>query len=153
MSIDEAVFKQLVAFTQTKVPMIAYSGLKIVSIGDEEGVVMLPFTPENQNHLKSVYFGSFAVGADAAGGLLALYHILKDKKNISLVFKDFKAEFLRRAEGDTYFTCKDGAAINALIKKVEETGERQNLPVTVIATVPSESEKPVAKFVLTLSLK
>ena len=51
MSIDEAVFKQLVAFTQTKVPMIAYSGLKIVSIGDEEGVVMLPLTPENQNHL------------------------------------------------------------------------------------------------------
>ncbi len=35
----------------------------------------------------------------------------------------------------------------------EETGERQNLPVNIIATVPEISDEPIAKFVLTLSIK
>ena len=73
---------------------------------------------------------------------------------VSLIFKDFSAEFLRRAEGDVHFTSEDGAAVRELVRMAIETGERQHLPVTVIATVPEKSgDEPVAKFVLTLSLK
>ena len=64
------------------------------------------------------------------------------------------AEFYKRAEGETYFTSYQNKEINELIEKAVSTGERQNLPVNIIATVPQIfGEEPVAKFTLNLSLK
>ena len=79
--------------------------------------------------------------------------IQKKKSQISLIFKEFHAEFLKRAEGDVHFICEDGSAIQQLIEVVEQTGERQNLPVRITAKVPTISSEPVAIFTLTLSLK
>ena len=56
-----------------------------------------------------------------------------------LIFKDFQAKFLKRPEGRTLFTCKDGAAIIAAVKRAEESMERVDLPVSIVATVPEKS--------------
>jgi len=72
---------------------------------------------------------------------------------INLIFKDFHADFLKRAEDDVHFVCEDGIAIQNLVRDAEETGERQNLSVQIVATVPKISDEPVAKFILTLSIK
>jgi hypothetical protein len=70
------------------------------------------------------------------------------------VFKDFDAKFLKRAEGTTHFTCKDGLAIREAFQKAKDTLERVEVPVKVIATVPSLSgDEPVAEFRLTLSMR
>jgi hypothetical protein len=100
-----------------------------------------------------MYFGVLSVGADVTGGFLAMKLIQASKSKIALIFKDFHADFLKRAEGDVHFVCEDGIAIQNLVNTAEETGERQNLPVNIIATVPEISDEPVAKFVLTLSIK
>ena len=102
-----------------------------------------------------MYFGTLCIGADAAGGYIAARALQELKKGKgSLIFKDFQAKFLKRPEGRTYFTCKDGLKIRDAVKKAEETLERVDLPVTIIATVPEVSgDAPVAEFVLTLSLK
>ena len=102
-----------------------------------------------------MYFGALAAGADCAGGLIAMRLIeTEGRGKVSLIFKDFHADFLKRAEGDTFFTCTQGEEIQALVRKAIESGERQNLPVHLTATVPSKlGEEPVAKFTLTLSLK
>ena len=70
-----------------------------------------------------------------------------------MIFKDYHADFLKRAEGDVHFICEDGIAIQNLVHEAEKTGARQNLPVHIVATVPKISSEPVAKFVLTLSIK
>ena len=100
-----------------------------------------------------MYFGALSVGADVTGGFLAMKFIQKSKSKISLIFKDFHAEFLKRAEGDVHFNCEDGLAIQKLVEITEQTGKRQNLPLNITATVPTISNEPVAKFILTLSLK
>ena len=101
-----------------------------------------------------MYFGCLAAGADCAAGLMAVQHIRKSGAKVSLAFKDFKAEFLKRAEGDTHFTCTQGAEIRALVETVLNSDERHQLPVNVIATCPSKlGNEPVATFTLTLSLK
>ena len=100
-----------------------------------------------------MYFGVLSVGADVTSGFLAMKFIQASKSKINLIFKDFHADFLKRAEGDVHFICEDGIAIQNLVRKAEETGERQNLPVEIVATVPKISDGPVAKFVLTLSIK
>ncbi len=100
-----------------------------------------------------MYFGVLSVGADVTCGFLAMKLISKNQSRISLIFKNFHANFLKRAEGDVHFICEDGLTIQNLVEVAEQTGERQNLPVNVTATVPAISNEPVAEFILTLSLK
>lgn len=142
------------AFAWTRIPLIAFLSPRVVEVTDERIEVRIPLTYRSRNHLKSMYFGALAVGADAAGGLLAMRLIdrRKDKK-IALVFKDLHAQFLRRADGDVHFHCDQGAAIAELVERAAATGERCNLPLHITATVPTRGPDPVATFVLTLSLK
>jgi hypothetical protein len=100
-----------------------------------------------------MYFGALSVGADITGGFLAMKYIRSCNSKMSLIFKDFHVDFLKRAEGDVHFICEEGTAIQALINNAEETGKRQNLPIHITASVPSISPDPVAKFILTLSIK
>ncbi len=141
-------------FGLSKVPLILYCRPSVIKFTQETTVIKIPFKRRNKNHLKSIYFGVLAVGADIAGGILAMGLIRKSGRNISLVFKDFKADFLKRPEGNTHFTCNDGQAVKNLIDEATKTGERVNMPIKITATVPRISgNEPVAEFILTLSLK
>jgi acyl-coenzyme A thioesterase PaaI-like protein len=153
ISFKDTVF--LRAFSFYKIPLLFWVNPTVVKMNDEEVVISIPFQRRNKNHLGSMYFGTLCIGADAAGGYIAARALQELKKGKgSLIFKDFQAKFLKRPEGRTYFTCKDGLKIRDAVKKAEETLERVDLPVTIIATVPEVSgDAPVAEFVLTLSLK
>ena len=142
------------SFGLSKVPLIFYCRPIVVKLTEETTVIKIPFKRRNKNHLKSMYFGALAVGADVASGVLAMHLIRKSGRNISLVFKDFKADFLKRPEGDTHFTCDDGLAVKNLIDEATKTGERVNMQLKITATVPEISgDELVAEFILTLSLK
>ena len=69
------------------------------------------------------------------------------------IFRDFNAEFYRRATNDVYFTCSQGHEIAAGVIRAAAHDDRVDLPLHAIATVPSENDEPVARFRLTLSLK
>lgn len=157
MSIFSKEFKAtwfIRSFGLTKVPLIFYVRPSVVKITSEAVVIKIPFRRRNKNHLNSMYFGTLAIGADVAGGVLAMNLIRKSGRKISLVFKDFKADFLKRAEGDTYFACDDGLEIKKLIENAIRTGERVNMTLKITATVPKIfGAEPVAEFILTLSLK
>jgi acyl-coenzyme A thioesterase PaaI-like protein len=143
------------AFGFLKIPMLFFLSPSVLELDEEKCVVRIPLTRRSMNHLRSMYFASLAAGADCAGGLIAMRMIeTEGKGKVSLIFKDFHANFLKRAEGDVHFTCTQGKEIRALVQSALDTGERQNLPVKIIATVPSKlGDEPVADFILTLSLK
>ena len=124
-----------------------------MSISDTRLEVRIKLNRRTKNHLNSMYFGVLSIGADVTGGFLAMKFIRKSQTRISLIFKDFHADFLKRAEGDVHFICNDGLAIQNLVEVTEQSGERQNMPVHITAIVPNISNEPVAKFILTLSLK
>lgn len=142
------------AFGFAKVPLLYWAGPVVEEMSDHHVVVSIPFQKRNKNHVGSLYFGALCIGADCAGGILAMKEIQKQKGKWSFVFKDLQAQFLKRAEGKTFFTCKDGDQIKEAVRKASESMERTEIPVTVIATVPQKSEtEPVAEFKLTLSMK
>lgn len=142
------------SFGWLKVPLIYFCSPSVIEVSDERVAVLIPHRRRTINHLRSLYFGTLCVGADVAGGLIAMRMIQNAGDQVNLVFKDFHADFLKRAEGDTVFTCTDGAAVRACVERAIASGERENIPVHVIATVPSKlGDEPVAKFILTLSLK
>jgi acyl-coenzyme A thioesterase PaaI-like protein len=140
------------AFSFLRIPLLFFVSPSVVELSKDHCVVRIPLNRRTKNHLGSMYFGVLCAGADCAGGLIAMQ--LSQKEGISMIFKDFHAEFLKRAEGDVHFRCEDGPAVRQLIARVKKSGERENIPVHVVATVPSKlGTDPVARFTLTLSLK
>ena len=138
----------------TKIPLIFFVAPSVVEATDERCEIVIPLSWRTRNHLKCMYFGALAVGADVAGGLIAWRLIESTGNQLNLIFQDFHAEFLKRAEGDVHFACEDGVAIREMVDRALATGERVNHPVVVLARVPSRTgDEPVARFTLTLSLK
>ena len=141
-------------FGFTKVPLIFYCKPKVVEISDTSVTLKIPLLRRNRNHVGSMYIGALAIGADLSSALLALNIVDKSKRKIIPIFKDLKAEFLKRAEGDVHFVCNEGEKIDRMMKKVLSQNIRVNEVVNVVAYVPSKlGENPVAKFSLTLSIK
>ncbi len=62
-----------------------------------------------------MYFGALAVGADLAGGLHSFYHAKRANLNVSVAFKSFQAQFLRRPESDVYFVCEEGEQVKEML--------------------------------------
>ncbi|MBC96480.1 MAG: DUF4442 domain-containing protein [Halobacteriovoraceae bacterium] len=141
-------------FGLTKIPLIWFISPVIEKMDSTQTIVKIPLKRKTKNHLNSMYFGVMCAAADIAGGLAAMKQIQDSGRKISLSFKDFKAEFHKRAEGDTLFINQQGAEVKDFIAQVIESGERMNMPVEVIAKTPSKmGDEPVASFTLTLSCK
>lgn len=140
-------------FGLSKIPLLHYVGVSIIELSPERMVARIPLRRRTRNHLNSMYFGALCIGADVAPGAYAMFLIRQQHTPISLVFKDFQAEFLKRPEGDVHFICSQGKEIAELVAQAATSEERVERQVEVLATVPSLSDEPVARFRLTLSLK
>ena len=141
------------AWLKKNVPMIDYAQLTIAELNTEKCLVVIPYLPQNKNHLQSIYFGALAIGADAAAGLLAFYHSTLSGQQLNILFKDFKASFLKRAHEDLYFLCKDAALIQQAVAEAITSGKRINVTVNVVAFIQNQPDDIIAEFVMTLSMK
>lgn len=142
------------SFGYFKVPMIGYLHPRLLNLTEHEIVIKLKLNRRSKNHLNSMYFGALAVGADLAGGLHGFYHAKLAKINISLAFKSFQAQFLKRPESDVYFISSSGEMIKKMILNAKTTKQRINHPIVVKAyTHYPEHPEEVASFTLELSLK
>lgn len=141
------------AFGLAKIPLIFACRPKIIELTTKKVRLIIPLNWFTKNHHGSMYFGALCIGADIAGGLIAMKLIEESGKNIGLIFKDFKGHFLKRPEGDVEFICEDGQQIEQLVQETLMSTDRQFLAVTIRASVPSVSAEVVAEFVLTLALK
>ena len=149
---QDTMFVRLFGFM--KVPLIFWVAPSVVKMDDKECIIKIPLNRRTKNHLNSMYFGVLCTGADIAGGLVAMNEITASKKKVALSFKDFKADFLKRAEGDVHFIVTQIPEIKQFVADVIKSGERMNFPVEIKAVVPSiNPDEVVATFTLTLSLK
>jgi len=140
--------------TWWQIPVICYCRPQIIHLDDEYCKLRIPFNWRTRNHVQSMYIGVFTVGADLTGGLLTLRSIQKRKRKVVLIFKDFNANFFKRAEKDVIFICRDGVEIDHAVQQAVDKGERINLPINITAMLSQDTENdPVANFRLTLSIK
>lgn len=142
-------------FGWLKIPLLASVHPTVVELSETRCVVRVPLRRWTRNHLGSMYFGALAIGADCAGGLLAMDQIKRSGGGVALVFKSFQASFLKRPESDVYFICEQGEAIRAQVQRALASEERITEPMTIQASVKTAEGtfEPVADFVLELSLK
>lgn len=142
------------AFAFKNIPLIFLVRPSVLKLDKEECEIKIPLNFITKNHLNSMYFGALSIGADIVGGLLTMHLIRQSSHKIQMVFKDVRANFIRRPEAEVHFSCKEGRAIQRQILKTLQTQQRTHQKLKIIATTPSLSKnKPVAEFELTLSLK
>lgn len=145
---------QLKLFGWFKIPLIGFCKPQIIELNQQKITIKIRLKRRTRNHLGSLYLAVFAVGADLAGGFHAFWLGKQKGRNISLAFKNFSAEFLKRAEGDVYFVAESGNQIAQMFDKSVESGERvtQNIPIKAFVNYPNNPEL-VAEFELGLSIK
>jgi acyl-coenzyme A thioesterase PaaI-like protein len=142
-------------FGWLKIPLLASVHPSVVELSETRCVVRIPLRRRTRNHLGSMYFGALAIGADCAGGLLAMDQIKRSGGGVSLVFKSFQAQFLKRPESDVHFICEEGEAIRDQVRRALTSADRITEPMHIQAAVrlADGSFEPVAEFTLELSLK
>ncbi|PWH87115.1 DUF4442 domain-containing protein [Brumimicrobium oceani] len=134
-----------------KIPMIAYVRPKLMFLDEERSQVRIKLKRRTKNHLKSMYFGSLAVGADMAAGLHAFYFARQSGVKVSFAFKAVKAEFLKRAMTDVYFNSDEGQLVKQAFDEALLTKERVNKWVKVEAK--NTDGEIVAVFDMEISVK
>lgn len=137
-----------------KIPLFAFTSPSVVEISEKKLVLKIPLNYRTRNHLGVMYFGALNIGAEASAGVLAMFNIQKSGKRIDFLFKDYKVNFLKRADGDVHFICEDGEIISDLIQKAAETSERLNATLKGYAVVPKKDPNAhIAEFEITLTVK
>ena len=116
----------------------------------------VPLSRRTRNHLGSMYFGALCTGADAAAALLGFQAARGGAGGrISVIFKDVRAEFLKRAEADVHFACEQGREIRGADREAR-TRPASARTCPCASSRPCRSRfgaEPVARFKLTLSVK
>jgi acyl-coenzyme A thioesterase PaaI-like protein len=142
---------QLFLLGKVKIPMLGYTGLKLIEINDKTVKAQIKLKRKTKNHLNSMYFGALAVGADVAAGIHAFYFANVHEKKVSFAFKGMSCEFIKRAESDCMFISEDGKKVEDAILESIETGDRVNT-TTVVKAYDKENDL-VATFEMIVSVK
>jgi acyl-coenzyme A thioesterase PaaI-like protein len=137
-------FKSLMFF---QIPLIWFSGIKVYAFNRNNCVVKLPFTRRTQNPFKSVYFAAQCMAAELSTGLIMMAETLETGKKCSMLVTDMKANFIKKANMDIYFTCNPQSiildAINLSLQtkepvKIKLLSEGKMLDGTVVANFEFE---------------
>lgn len=136
-----------------KIPLLAFVWPEVIEISHDRSQLIIPSNYRTKNHLNCVYFGALCMGAEAVIALHVLDEIRKEGR-IDFLFKDFKANFLKRAESDVTFVCEEGSQIREMVKKARLTKERQTMTFNSFALTPEKTgNEKIAEFSITLSVK
>lgn len=136
-----------------KVPLLFATSPKIIELTDTTTTVYLPLKRKNKNHVGSMYFGALAMGAELSVALMAIKGTQESKHKVTFIFKDFTAQFLKRADKGVYFTCEEAGEAMALVKEAEGSSERVEKTLNGYAYTDQKTKEPILTYALTLSLK
>nr|BFD59779.1 DUF4442 domain-containing protein [Bdellovibrio sp. CKG001]BFD63196.1 DUF4442 domain-containing protein [Bdellovibrio sp. HM001] len=137
-----------------KIPLVLFVSPRVVEAGDKRFVLKIPLGYRTKNHLNSMYFGALGIGAELSIAAAAVAAITESKMKIDFVFKDFTAQYLKRAAGDVHFICDEVEAVKSLIEEAKTNPERIERKMKGYAVVPSVNpSEPVMTYELTLSVR
>lgn len=141
-------------YAWTKIPLIGFCSPKVIETTSKRTELKIKLGFRTKNHLGAMYFGALAIGSELSIAMLAVKLIQESGERIDFLFKDYKAQFLKRAEGDVHFICEEALTVVEQINEAKKSTERINRTMRAYAIVPSQSmTEKVATFELTLSVK
>ena len=144
----------LTAIGGLMIPLVGIVTPRVVEMSETRTILKIPLNFLTRNHLKVMYFGAINIGAELSIAMLAFKFTRESEHRIDFLFRDYKINFLKRADGDVHFICEENEAVLAQLRESETTDERLNRTYKAYAVVPSvDPNVHVAEFELTLSTK
>ncbi len=141
------------AYCAVQIPLLGFITPRVVELTEERSVVRVRLDRRTRNHVGVMYFGALGMGAELSVALKAIQTIARSGQKIEFIFKDFKAEFLKRADGHVHFICDEAAAVANLIEEALSSSERLSRTFTGRAVVADQPDEPVMTYALTLSVR
>lgn len=138
-------------FSLLNLPMAFLSNLKILHLDRNKCLVTVPFNYLTKNPFRSTYFACLAMAGELSTGNIALMAIHKSDPPISMLVTALEAQYSKKAETLTTFTCEDGNAIFDAVEKSKITGEGQIVKALSIGRNTKQEE--VCRFYVTWSFK
>ena len=126
--------KKINFFTFFKLPAAFWCGVRATNINDERCTVTVRHGWRNQNPFNSIYFAVQEMAAELSTGALAVYHIKKSNRNVSMLVTRNNGLYTKKATGKITFTCLDGKLMQEAVEKAISTGEGQTVIMKSIGT-------------------
>lgn len=144
-------WKMRLFFTR-HLPSGLYWGLRVKLVTPYRGEVTLPYGWRTQNPFRSIYFAAQCGAAELSTGLLATIAI-RGRGKISMLITNVEAEFVKKANSMTTFTCEEGHRILETVQRAIDTGEGQTVTVTSVGRQVSGEEVSRIRFTWSFKVK
>ena len=109
-------------FLMVNLPSAFFLGIRIVRCDFNSSEVKVPFSFRSKNPFKSVYFAAQAAAAEISTGVFAMI-ALDGNREISMLVKSVKGEFVKKASTDLSFISLEGQKMEAAVRQAVETAE------------------------------
>ncbi|MGK0388843.1 MAG: hypothetical protein ACI94Y_001575 [Maribacter sp.] len=109
-----------------KVPGAFWFRLKVEHVGADKTVVSLPNSWRTQNPFNSIYFVGLLAAAEYSTAIFVYSRVMM-ADNVKFIVKDVKADFVKKGNARTFFTCDEPQKIDAAVNRAIETGEQQSI--------------------------
>jgi hypothetical protein len=137
-------------FFLQRLPSCWFWGVKVKYVDPDRAQVTIPFKWRTQNPFRSTYFAALSGAAELSTGLLAMI-ALHGRGQISMLITHVEAEFVKKADGRTTFSCDAGPALRETIQRAIDSGNGETIRVASIGR--NEAGVEVCRVYLTWSFK
>lgn len=141
------------AFGLTKIPLLMFVSPKITLLNKEKCQIKIKLGYRTKNHLKSMYFGALAIGAELSIGGPVVFSLHETKQKVDFVFKDFSCQFLKRPDGHVLFCCDEVSEVHQLMSDSYQSTDRIEKTIKGYAVLENNPDVKVMTYALTLSVK
>lgn len=116
----------------TQMPLLAMVGPRVKELDEKSCRVELPFGFRNRNIFGTMYFAASMMAAEAATGVLVLYHGAKRSDKQRFIVRNVAADFIKPARSTVVFECLEGQVIADAFEEAARTGERVERTLEVV---------------------
>lgn len=106
-----------------RVPLLFFCFPKVISL-TPSAKVKIPLNWFTKNHYRSMYFGALCMGAELSIALPLLNEMFIQKKRLQFIFKDFQADFIKRADDHVIFEFANASEVLDLLADCEQQKTR-----------------------------
>ena len=135
-----------------KLPSAWFMGVRIHKVSRERGQVSLPYGWRSQNPFQSIYFAAQCSAAEYSTGLLGLLAI-EGRGRVSMLVSHLEADFYKKANSKTIFTCADGASVFEAVERAIATKSAQTIVMTSTGVQATGEVVSVVKVTWSFKMK
>jgi hypothetical protein len=130
-----------------RLPLAVCAGLALESLDEQACEVSLPGGWRTQNPFRSTYFAAQAMAAEMSTGAPAMVLAEGAPANLSMLVREIRAVFLKKATGTTVFRFQDVPAMAAAVERAAAQDEGESFVARSVGRMADGT--PVAEFEVT----